>query len=135
MPRLWSSLHAMEWIIGEPSLRLAPTHEALQRGIATIEGAGGKVLLCSDEGSGPRTPTGQCASRLRSVRLPARGSRHESAACRHRGQVPPQPGEHLRMSRSLVRSPGGACGHRRLTWRSPPPLSVVDCLVDSGPEV
>jgi hypothetical protein len=49
MPRLWSSLHAVEWIIGEPSLRLAPTHEALQRGIATSEGAGGKVLLCSEK--------------------------------------------------------------------------------------
>jgi len=62
MPRWWSSLHAAEWIIGEPSLRLAPTHEALQRGIATIAGAGGKVLLCSDEGSGHRRC--QCRDRL-----------------------------------------------------------------------
>src|SRR5436305_2000706 len=39
------------------------------------------------------------------------------------------------MRRSLVRSAGGAGGHRRLTWRSPAPRSVVDRLVDGGPEV
>src|SRR5439155_14628213 len=40
-------------------------------------------------------------------------------------------------SRATLAATGscGACGHRRLTVRSPPPLSVVDCLVDSGPEV
>ena len=30
--------HVAEWIIGEPSLRLAPTHEALQCSVATLEG-------------------------------------------------------------------------------------------------
>jgi hypothetical protein len=51
------------------------------------------------------------------------------------GRSRPRPGEQLRMSRPLVRSSGGACGHRRLTWRSPTPQSIVDRLVDSGPEV